>query len=302
MNFQFWSKNIAMRHNAMSYWNTSMETKVRMRDIQIVWTAKIFRMLGVINYGRRLIEGIERTRFGAAIFGSILGYRRSFRTLGEAERAVKPYARGGHENPKNADLQLQLNRVAKPSDYAAFYYLRDRVPEIKRIFDLGGSVGNLYYCYRDYLPLEADAVWTVYDLPENILLGRKLASDRNAANLQFTDDLQQANGVDLFIASGSLHYFDKPIPEFIENIGQRPKYILINRAPLTEGPEFAVVQDAGFIRVACKLYNRSKLIADFKRLGYGLRGEWQAAELGLPVLDRPSSSVSAYTGLWLERL
>jgi hypothetical protein len=62
------------------------------------------------------------------------------------------------------------------------------------------------------------------------------------------------------------------------------------------------VQDAGHIRVACMLYNRSKLIADFKRLGYGVLGEWQVAELGVPVPDRPSSTVGAYTGLWLEHL
>ena len=48
-----------------------METKIRLRDIQIVWAAKIFRFLGMIGYGRRLIEGIERTRFGAAILGWI---------------------------------------------------------------------------------------------------------------------------------------------------------------------------------------------------------------------------------------
>ena len=275
-----------------------METKIRLRDIQIVWAAKIFRFLGVFSYGRRLIEGIERTRLGAMIFGSILGYRRSFRTLDEAERAVRPYAKGGHENPS----RLELSRVAKPSDYAAFYYLRDRMPYIKRIFDLGGSVGNLYYCYSDYLPLGPDSIWTVYDLPENIRLGQAMASDRNVYNLQFTYDLQKAGGVDLLIASGSLHYFDKPLPELVENIKTRPRYILINRTPLTEGPELAVVQDAGNIRVACKLYNRSKLIADFRRLGYGVVGEWKAAELGLTVVDRPSSSLSAYTGLWLEHL
>ncbi|RQH04135.1 methyltransferase, TIGR04325 family [Paraburkholderia dinghuensis] len=273
-----------------------MEAQIRLRDIQIVWAAKVFRLLGMIGYGRVLIEGIERTRFGATFFGWILGYRRSFRTLDEAERAVRPYSKGGHENP----ARLELSRVAKPSDYAAFYYLRDRLPCIKKIFDMGGSVGNLYYCYIDYVPLGTDAVWTVYDLPENIRLGRTMASDSNVDNLQFTDDLQNANGADLLIVSGSLHYFDKPMPEFVGNLAQRPKYILINRTPLTEGPEFAVVQDARHIRVACKLYNRSKLIADFNRLGYRVVGEWHAAELRLVVVDRPSSSVVAYTGLWLE--
>jgi putative methyltransferase (TIGR04325 family) len=277
-----------------------MRTRTRLRDIQIVRTAKVLRVFGGTGYGRSLIEGAGRTRFGATLLGWMLGYRRSFRTLDAAEKAVKPYARGGHENPENAAWHLR--RPAETSDYAAFYYLRDRLPGVKKIFDLGGNVGNLYYCYRDYLPLREDVIWTVYDLPENVSRGRTLASSRNAPNLQFTDDLRQAGGVDLFIASGSLHYFDTSLPELIENIEQRPKYILINRTPLTEGQDFAIVQDAGHLRVACMLYNRSKLIADFMRLGYGVLGEWKVAELGVPVPDRPSSSVGAYTGLWLEHL
>ncbi|BEU21807.1 methyltransferase, TIGR04325 family [Paraburkholderia sp. 22B1P] len=279
-----------------------MEANIRLRDIQIVWAAKVFRMVGAIGYGRRLIEGAGRTRFGAAILGSILGYRRSFRGLHEAERAVKPYAKGGHENLENLALHLELNRVARPSDYAAFYYLRDQIPGIKRIFDLGGNVGNLYYCYREYLPLRSDVMWTVYDLPETISYGKDLADSRNIKNLQFTDDLRQADDVDLFIASGSLQYFDKSLPDLLKSIDRRPKYVLINRVPMTEDQDFAVVQDAGHIRVACMLYNRSKLIADFERLGYRVLGEWQATELRLTVLDRPSSSVWAYTGLWLEHV
>lgn len=276
-----------------------MRTRTRLRDIQIVSAARILRVLGKTRRGRRWIEGIRGTRLGASVLGWLLGYRRSFETLDEAERAVKPYAKGGHENPANVDWHL--DRAAGTSDYAAFYYLRDRLVCVRKIFDLGGNAGNLYYCYKDYLPLTDDVIWIVYDLPENISRGRALAADRQVHNLQFTDDFQRAAGVDLFIASGSLHYFDKSLPELLEAIDQRPKYILINRTPLTEGPDFAVIQDAGHIRVACMLYNRSKLIADFRRLGYGVLGEWQAPEYGIPVPDRPSSSVDAYTGLWLER-
>ncbi|QGZ60775.1 methyltransferase, TIGR04325 family [Paraburkholderia acidisoli] len=247
-----------------------------------------------------MIEGTGRTRFGATLVGWMLGYRRSFRTLGEAESAVRPFAKGGHENPANA--AWHLDRAAGTSDYAAFYYLRDRLSGVRKIFDMGGNVGNLYYCYRNYLPLRDDVTWTVYDLPENISRGRTLASDRDARNLSFTDDFSNIGEVDLFIASGSLHYFSKPLPELIASIAHRPQYILINRTPLIDGSDFAVVQDVGHIRVACMLYNRAKLIDDFRRLGYGVLGEWRAPEFGIPVPDHPSANVIAYTGLWLERL
>lgn len=232
------------------------------------------------------------------MLGWTLGYRRSFRTLREAERAVEPYAKGGHENPVN--VAWHLDNLAATSDYAAFYYLRDRVPHVQRIFDLGGNVGNLYYRYRNYLPLRDDVTWTVHDLPENNSRGKALATSENVKGLEFTDDFGKASGVDLFIASGSLHYFETPLPELVEKLGRRPKYILINRTPMTDGPDFAVIQDVGKIRVACMLYNRAKLIADFRRLGYEVHGEWWVPEHGIPVLDRPSSSVRAYAGLWLE--
>lgn len=276
-----------------------MRTQTRIRDIQIVSAARVLRLMGKVSYGRSLIEGTANTRFGATILGGVLGYRRSFPTLGEAMRAVKPFEKGGHENPAN--VAWHLDRAPGPTDYAAFYYLRDRMPYVQRIFDLGGNVGNLYYCYKDYLPLRDDVIWTVYDLPENVSRGRTLAGERNAKHLEFADDFREADGVDLFIASGSLHYFDQPLPELLQGLARRPKYVLINRTPLTDGEDFAVIQDVGHIRVACMLYNRSKLIADFKRLGYAVHGEWRAPEYGIPVLDRPSSSVGAYTGLWLEQ-
>ena len=92
---------------------------------------------------------------------------------------------------------------------------------------MGGMCRQSLLLLCDYLPLGTDAIWTVYDLPENIRLGRAMASDRNACNLQFTYDMQKADKVYLLIVSGSLHYFDKPLPEFIENIKQRPRYIPI---------------------------------------------------------------------------
>jgi hypothetical protein len=57
-----------------------MKAKIRLRDILIVRTGKVFRVLGTIGHSRQLIEGIERTRSGAAVFRWMLGYRRSFRT------------------------------------------------------------------------------------------------------------------------------------------------------------------------------------------------------------------------------
>lgn len=230
---------------------------------------------------------------------AVLGYHRVFPTLIEAEIAVLPYANGGHQNSANAQMHLDLNETPRPSDYAALFHLAPRMRGAKLVFDLGGNVGNLYYCYQRYLSFDADCTWKVYDLPANLDTGANLAEERDARRLRFTDRWSEADDADVLIVSGSLHYF-QPIAHLVERLPRRPRSILINRAPLTRGPSVAVVQDAGSFRVACMLYNRDEVVAGLGRLGYVLLDEWRAVELSLAVPGDPDHRVDAYSGLFLE--
>ncbi|WP_158554817.1 methyltransferase, TIGR04325 family [Methylovirgula sp. 4M-Z18] len=161
----------------------------------------------------------------------MLGYRRVYPTLDRAQSAVAPYANLGHQHPANIAEHFDLNITARPSDYAALFYVARLVPDLKAIFDVGGSAGNLFYCYQSYLDFRPDLVWTVYDLPEPIALGRALAAERGENRLVFTDDWQMASGCDLMLISGSLHYFEEPLASRLLRLPTKPRYILINRTP-----------------------------------------------------------------------
>jgi putative methyltransferase (TIGR04325 family) len=230
-------------------------------------------------------------------YKALLGYRRPFASLVEANAAVAPYDNGGHQSPLNRATHLRVNRTARPSDYAAMFHIDRLLPGIRRVFDLGGNVGNLFYCYRQFLEFPADLTWHVNDLPENMAAGELLAKNRGVPQLHFVHDWQQAGAADLLLVSGSLHYLEKPLPLMVSELPCKPRYVLINRTPLTEGPDFATIQDDSSIRVAAMIYNRRELIEGFEALDYVLVDEWQCHELSLFTPGYPEHTVPYYSGM-----
>ena len=249
----------------------------------------------------RLARPLRDLPLSQSLHRALMGYQRPFASLEEACAAVAPYANQGHVNERNAEILLETTEAARPSDYAAMFHLRPLLPTVRRVFDLGGNVGNLFYCFQHYLDFPPDLVWTVQDLPAHLADGAALAARRGAAQLRFTGDWQEASAADVLIASGSLHYFDEILPRMVERLPRHPAYILINRTPLTEGRPVATVQDAKTFRVACMLYNRLDLIREFERVGYDLVDSWRAAELSLDVPGFPEHDVPEYSGLFLRR-
>lgn len=261
--------------------------------------AACVRRLSRTRGGLSLIRHLRQRRLTAPLYRALVGHHQVFASLHEASAAVAPYANQGHHNPANAELHLNLSQTARPSDYPALFHLRALLPALHRVFDLGGNVGNLFYCYSKYLELPQELEWQVHDLPSNLLRGAALAKECHAHRLRFSETWMDASGADLLLASGSLHYFEHPLPEMVAELPVRPRHILINRTPLTDGPPVAAVQEAGAFRVACMLYNRQTLIRDFKRLGYEMVDRWQVPELSLDIPGYPEHSVRAYSGFFL---
>jgi putative methyltransferase (TIGR04325 family) len=230
----------------------------------------------------------------------LTGYNRLFPTLKEAEAFIADYDGGGHSHPFCAINLMQTIEKASPSDYAALFFIQPLVPVIRNIFDFGGSVGNLFYCYAKYVNFPKDFIWTVYDVAENVELGERIAGDFGESRLRFTTSLSDGDGVDLFMATGALHYFEKPLPDILAEFRTKPRFVLINRTPLTDGQPFATVQDAGRYRVACILHNHDDLVRRFEAAGYELVDSWRAAERSLIIPCYPDRSVSAYSGMFFR--
>ncbi len=245
------------------------------------WCRKVIRIIDAIPGATRVL----------------VGYRRPFATLDDARRSIAQAAADGHSTTSSIALHADMPLKPRPSDYPAFYYLSQPAKTCKRVFDLGGNVGNLFYYYRSFMPFPDDLEWTVLDLPKVIAAGRQLAVHRSATALHFTEQFADADGADLLIVSGAMHYLDRPLSEMISDLNRWPRYVLINRTPLTAGTAFATVQDAGDFRVACTVSNRSEILLRFAHLGYELVGDWDAAELSIPLPLHPARTVHSYSGL-----
>jgi putative methyltransferase (TIGR04325 family) len=229
-----------------------------------------------------------------------MGYRRPFRTLSEANRAAARYLPRDHVEIEIVREHMALSKVARPSDYPVLFHLVRLVPEITSVFDLGGNVGNLFYNYAKYLDFRSELCWTVHDRLEILHIGRQLAKERDEKRLSFTGDLQAADGAEILLASGSLHYFESSITEILRNLSARPKYVLINRTPLTTSQPVATVQDAGDFLVGCRLIDRTNLLTGMADLGYILVDSWDVPELSIKIPAYPDLSVQSYSGLFFR--
>ena len=278
--------------------STAFLTNVRLAQIRVC--AQLANALGRSKAGRTCFKTLRRLPGGTALLDLVLGYRRIHPDLASAQRAVEPYANLGHENLANVELHLSLNTSPRPSDYAAFFHLAPIMSGIKTVYDVGGNAGNLYYCYKGYLDFHPDMTWTVYDLPEPIAAGRALAAKREESRLAFTDSWDKAAGSDLMLISGSLHYFEEPLARRLQRLAERPRYILINRTPLSPRETIGAVQDAGDFQVACLLLNRDELVRDLTAIGYEPLDHWSCSELNFTVPANPEYDIGWYSGMWLQ--
>lgn len=249
---------------------------------------------------RPLLRWARATRRGQRAAAWLLGFRRPFPCREAAASEASRFLGSAHQVHKNLREHLGFAVSQRVSDYPIIFYL-SRIECPFEVFDLGGNVGNLFYCYRRYLPNIDRITWTVLDLPRTIQVGARLARRRGLlGRLGFTDDLATAGRADVLLASGSLHYFDQPLHEVLANLARRPAHVLVNRTPLTDAPTTHTVQDAGFGLAACTLHNRGDLIEGMQSLGYVLVDQWSIHEMSLDIPLYPELSVEFYSGMYFR--
>src|SRR5262249_54493911 len=149
------------------------------------------------------------------------------------------YAGLGHGTVENVRILRELMTTTRPSDYPVLFHLSGLSLEGLRVFDLGGTTGDLFYLYNRYLRFPASLHWTVHDLPANLESGRNFARQCGETRLQFTDQPHGASGYDLLLVSGALHYFDFTLAGYVAGLDPRPQHVIINRTPLVGMPTAA---------------------------------------------------------------
>ena len=273
----------------------------RFRILQIRALAVFLSSMGERSAGCRGIVRLRSDTWARSLINAALAYRRTFSSFAEAQACASSFIQAGHEHPDEIRYHTSISDTVRESDYPVLFHLAPLACQLQRIFDFGGNVGNLFYAYQREVSFSPNLTWSVYDLPVKKPLGEKVAAERGEVRLQFVDSLEAAGGSDVFIASGSLHYFEQPLDEILRSVSPLPTHVFVNRSPFSTGEELITVQDNRSYLVPCKLHSRARLLSGMARLGYDLVAEWPVHERKLRVPMYPDVSSRTYSGFYFRK-
>lgn len=282
----------------------SLEPRTRLQRArlwQIRCFARFLERLGNRPGYIRIVRVLRDNFFLKPLFAAALGFRQKFDSFAQACHAAKAYSTLGHEDTANAARHLESIERLRESDYAVLYHWTRLNPQPRSVLDLGGNIGNLLYSYERYLQFPGDLRWNVVELPNVKMQGERLAAQRHERRIHYFDSIRDVGEVDLFLASGCLHYFDEPLPVLLAQLVHLPPLVFINRVPASAGAEIYTVQDGWNYLVPCKIRNRDELINGMREIGYDAIATWDANEMREIVPLYPESSAFRYAGFYFAK-
>lgn len=259
---------------------------------------------------RQILEGpvarpaLQRWRrrrfFSEAGFAGCFGL---FKSFAEARSSLPPSPEFDHAALAAEYVDVRTKKIFA-YDYPVMWWLERAFRDgATKVLDIGGSVGVHFYAYRRYFEMPKDLSWRVVEVPAIAAIGREMASkpDAEAGALSFAEDLAQAlPGNDIWISAGALHYLDNARPaQLLQQCGQRPRHILLNKVPLYGGEDYVTTQNIGAGCFApMHVYNRRRFVKEVEALGYTLREQWQVPERSIDLPGFPEHCVPVYSGLY----
>jgi len=209
----------------------------------------------------------------------------------------------GYDN--KAPAGMYKDRVGKlyPYDYPVLFWLEKILDDDNnRVFDFGGHIGLSYYSYIKYLSIKK-INWLVYDLDEVVNAGIEFAREQDKAHqLNFTRDLSEASGFDVFLASGSLQYLEGNLTDILSGLSDWPKYIVVNMLPAYKGKGFYTLQNIGTAFCPYQIFNNDDFINGVLDNGYELFDEWRNEDKACEVAFEPEHSLDHYKGYIFKKL
>ena len=227
-------------------------------------------------------------------------YKGVYNTFQEAQKAIPQQFHAGYDQlaahyKKKSDLYLM-----RPINLPLLAPLKEALVEVSSILDVGGGVGIDYYAFKQVLDFSNSLRWLVYDVPAALEVGQSLAAENQCSNLYFINDFKDASTVDLLLTNGALQYLEPSLSTLLDQLSQKPKYLLINYVPCFEGETFFTVQNLGIARCPYKIQNRSELISGLENQGYQLLKTWKESR-NCCVPFHPQQFVNSYFGFYFKR-
>lgn len=254
---------------------------------------------GPLNWLRVALRRREFIRARAA--HSFLGVFPSFDAAVASAPDTAPVS---YDNPVSA--RMYLNRLAMDEyDYPAVFWIGESLREgMRSVADIGGAVGIKYFAFEKLLKWPADLRWKVIDMPAVAEEGRRFGAERGVSSevLSFSDRIEDADGVDLFYASGALQYLEKSLPEILAGYATKPRRLLINTTPIHEKWSFFTLNSIGSAYCGYRVMAREAFIAGVQAQGYRLRDSWKNPGKRMRIIDAPEHSLNDYSGFCFDRI
>jgi len=218
----------------------------------------------------------------------------------EEARAAIPSRAGtvGYDNTELAGWYRDRLDAVQPEDYPVLFWLSRLLPEARQVFDFGGHVGLHYFSWRKLLGPPPALRWKVSEVGAVVEAGRSLARERGAEQqLAFTTEPRDADGADVFIASGSVQYLEPGfLWRLLAGLQRRPRHVFLNKTPVHDDRDFVTIQDAVGSFHPYSVVARTTLQAELERLGYEAVDGWKNPGLDCLVYLRPELHVPKYSG------
>tara|TARA_R110000851_G_scaffold302714_2_gene460057 strand:- start:38831 stop:39619 length:789 start_codon:yes stop_codon:yes gene_type:complete len=188
-------------------------------------------------------------------------------------------------------------------DYPILFWMDKILSSRSRVFDIGGNTGVHFIGYRSYLKEWENIKWDVCEVPVVVEAGKDFAEREGySERLNFTDDLNNADGADLLLSLGTIQYIENPsLPDLLASLENAPNHLLLGKLPLYDGKRYVTLQNGGVHFVAQQVFNRDEFLGSLEKLGYRVIDEWQDHSRSCNVPFYPKYNVPVFTGLYLAR-
>lgn len=249
-----------------------------MRIAQIRGFARLLTLIGRSNWGSKAITRARGSRTLRPVLEWLLAFHGSFPSIAAASACAARYVPGSHDHPTQLGLHAEFAELTRESDYPVLFFLMPIASELRSVFDLGGSIGNLFFQLDRHLHFSTELVWIVHDLPFKRQALQDFAKSRSEQRLTFSDQFSAASGADLFIVAGAIHFFEPTLAELLVSLDRLPRHVIVNRSPFSNLEDIVTVHDGGLWVNPCKLHSVDRFCSGMSSLGYELVASWPVHE------------------------
>jgi putative methyltransferase (TIGR04325 family) len=219
-----------------------------------------------------------------------------------ASAEAAAFGQVGYNNPASASMYDHWTRMHAHDYPALCWLLRSMHDELRRVSDVGGSIGIKFLAFRDALAPWPDLHWTIYDLPVVVAHGRELSALRGDTDrLGFVDQIGDLQDCDVLYTSGVLQYLPRTLGEILSEWQHLPKRIIINTTPIHTDAAFFTVNSIGTAFCPYRVQTQANLIRELTKLSYKVREAWINPDKRMTIPMHPEFSLQNYTGFCLDR-